>query len=232
MKRLTAPRSWPVPRKTENWIAKPSPSAHAIENSMPLITVIRDMLQVCDTAVEGKRIIGNREILVDGRPVRGHKLPVGLMDVISLPKLEQNYRMLLDRRGKLRLVNIGEGEESWKLCRIENKTTVKGGRTQLNLHDGRNIIVKKDDYRTGDVLKVEMPSQKIIETYPLAKGNIAMIISGAHAGEISVIEDYEITRTTTPNIIRFRDGTSTVKDNMFVVGTSTPVIELPEASAI
>ena len=232
MKRLTAPRSWPVPRKTDQWITKPSSGPHSIGNSMPIVNVVRDMLQVCDTAGEGKRIIGNKDVLVDRRPVKGPKLPVGLMDVVSIPKLDQNYRMLLDRKGKFRLVRIGEGEENWKLCRIENKTTVRGGMTQLNLHDGRNIIVKKNEYRTGDVLKVEVPSQKILEVFPLSKGNTAMIISGAHAGEISVIEEYDITRTPTPNIIRFRDGTSTVKDNVFVVGTSAPVIELPEASAI
>ncbi len=232
MKRLTAPRSWPVPRKTGRWITKPSPGPHPIKKSMPIITVVRDMLRVCDTAGEGKHIIGNREILVDGRPVRGHKLPVGLMDVISLPKLDKNYRMLLDRKGKFRLVHVGEGEETWKLCRIENKTTVRGGMIQLNLHDGRNIIVKKNKYKTGDVLRVEVPSQKVLEVYPMAKGNIALIVSGAHAGEISVIEDYEVTRTPTPNIVRFRGGASTIKDNVFVVGTSTPVIKLPEASVI
>jgi small subunit ribosomal protein S4e len=232
MKRLTAPRSWPVPRKTDQWITKPSPGPHPIQRSMPVLTVVRDLLQACDTAAEAKRIIGNRDIIVDGRPVREHKFPVGLMDVVSIPKLEQNYRMLVDRRGKFRLVTIREGEESWKLCRIENKTTVRGGRIQLNLHDGRNIIVKENKYKTGDVLKVEVPSQKILEVYPMAKGNIAMVISGAHAGEISVIEEYEVSRTPSSNVIRFRDGKSTVKDNVFVVGTSAPVIELPEASVI
>lgn len=232
MKRLTAPRSWPVTRKTDQWITKPLPGPHPRDRSMPVLTVIRDLLKACDTAGEARRIIGNRDIIVDGRIVREHKFPVGLMDVVSIPKLDQNYRMLLDRKGKFRLVHIGEGEERWKLCRIENKTTVKGGRTQLNLHDGRNIIVKENKYRTGDVLKVEVPSQKILEVYPIAKGNTAMIISGAHAGEISVIEEYEVTKTPTPNIVRFRDGNSTIRDNVFVVGTSTPVIELPEASAI
>ncbi len=232
IKRLTAPRSWPVPRKTAQWIAKPSPGPHAIENGVPIINVVRDMLEMCDTAGEGKHVIGNKQIRVDGRSITRFKMPVGLMDVVSIPKLDQNYRMLLDRRGKFRLVRIGEGEESWKLCRIENKTTVKGGKNQLNLHDGRNIIVDNDTYNTGDVLKVEVPSQKILDVYPLAKGNIAMIISGTHAGEVSVIEDYVVTRTAKPNIVHFRDGTSTIKDNVFVVGTNSPVIELPEASVI
>lgn len=232
MKRLTAPRSWPVPRKLSYWITKPSPGPHPIERSMPVLTVVRDMLKLCDTGREAKRIIGNKEILIDGRPVREHKFPVGLMDVISIPKIDENYRMLLDRRGKFRLVKLTEDEAGWKLCRIENKTTVKGGRTQLNLHDGRNILVDVDEYRTGDVLKIEVPSQKILETYKLAKGNIAMIISGSHAGEVAHIESYEVTRSPSPNLVKFREGITTIKDNVFVIGATTPVIKLPEASAI
>jgi small subunit ribosomal protein S4e len=232
MKRLTAPRSWPVPRKSLYWITKPSPGPHPLKRSMPILTVVRDLLGLCDTGPEAKRIIGNREIAIDGRRVRVHKFPVGLMDVVSIPKINQNYRMLLDRRGKFRLVEIAEEEANWKLCRIENKTTLKEGKTQLNLHDGRNIIVEGDGYRTGDVLRLEVPSQKILETYKLATGNIAMIISGLHAGKVAQIEDYEITRTPSPNLVRFKDGTTTVKQNVFVVGSGTPIIELPEASAI
>jgi len=232
MKRLTAPRSWPIPRKTEHWIAAPSPGPHSVEMSMPVLVVMRDMLHLCDTAVEARRILSSGDIFVDGRIVKSRKFPVGLMDVLSIPKLNQHYRMLLDRRGKFELAKIPQGKEQWKLCRIESKTTVKDAKTQLGLHDGRSIIVDSDTYKTGDVLKIEVPTQKILDTYKLTKGSIAMIISGAHAGQTAVIEDYIVTRTPDPNIVRFKDGTSTVKDNVFVVGSKVPEIELPEARAV
>lgn len=232
MKRLTAPRSWPIPRKDEYWATKPSPGPHPTDRSMPALIVLRDMLGLCSTAAEAKRIIGNRDITVDGRPISSHKMPIGLMDVVSIPKLDQHYRMLLDRRGKFRLVKVDEKDKGWKLCRIEGKTTVKAGKVQLNLHDGRNILLDADKYATGDVLKVEVPSQRIIEAYALAKGNVAMVISGAHAGEVAVIEHYERTRTLTPNLVTFKDGTSTVKENVFVVGSKGSEIQLPEESAV
>ena len=232
MKRLTAPRSWPVKRKAGVWITKPAPGPHAIENSMPMVLVMRDMLKLCDNAREAKRIIGNRDILVDGRPVRDAKLPIGIMDVISVPKLKANYRMLLDDKGKLTLEPISEDHAAWKLCRIESKNTISGGRTQLNLHDGRNILLEKDAYKTGDVLKVEVPSQKILDCYALGEGSMAMVVSGAHAGETKRIEEYSITRRPTPNLVRFKDGTMTVKGNVFVIGTKGPEIKLPEGSAL
>lgn len=52
MKRLTAPRSWPVKRKTSTWITKPSPGAHAIEEGIPVTVVMRDMLGLAETAKE------------------------------------------------------------------------------------------------------------------------------------------------------------------------------------
>jgi len=232
MKRLTAPRTWPTPRKTEHWIAKPSPGPHSIEMSMPIIVIMRDMLHLCDTSHEGRRILENNDIMVDGRIVKDRKFAVGLMDVVSIPKLNLHYRMLLNGRGKFEPVKIPEGKENWKLCRIESKTTAKSGRTQLGLHDGRSVLVDGEKYRSGDVLKIEIPTQKILETYKLAKGSVAMVISGAHAGQTSVIEDYSETRSSGPNMVKFRDGTSTVKENVFVVGSKSPEIELPEASAL
>ncbi|MEM2943326.1 MAG: 30S ribosomal protein S4e [Methanomassiliicoccales archaeon] len=232
MKRLTAPRSWPVPRKEWHWITKPSPGPHSKERSMPILIIIRDMLKLCDTAHEARLILSNQDILVDGRPVKNRKFPVGLMDVISLPKLNQHYRMMLNSRGKFELVKIPENKEKWKLCKIEDRVTVKGGKTQLCLHDGRSILLDNADYKTGDVLKIEIPSQKILDVYRLAKGNLAYIIGGTHVGKMSIIEDYVIMRSPTPNIVKFKDGTSTTKENVFVIGNKAPEIDLPEESAL
>ncbi|MGB1660494.1 MAG: 30S ribosomal protein S4e, partial [Candidatus Poseidoniaceae archaeon] len=68
--------------------------------------------------------------------------------------------------GRLQYRRISAKEAAWKVCRIEGKTTIKGGRTQLNLHDGRNLLVddpSKDAYATGDSLKMNLPDQKILE---------------------------------------------------------------------
>ena len=86
MKRLAAPRTWPLKRKVSIWVTKQSAGAHSIEDSMSAVTVLRDMVGACDTAREAKRIIGNREMFVDGKAVKNPKAPVGFMDVISIPR--------------------------------------------------------------------------------------------------------------------------------------------------
>lgn len=232
LKRLAAPRTWRIPRKTHKWVVKPSPGPHSVDRGIPLLIVVRDILKLCQTDREGRRIIGRREVLVDGRVVRNPKHPVGMMDIISLPRTKESYRVLLDKRNKLTLVNVDEGQSKWKLVRIENKTTIRGGRTQLNLHDGKNILLEKNEYKTGDVLKVELPSLKIMNVYPLAEGNISLIIGGKHVGKLATVSSYKLKRGREPNIVVLKEGFTTVKDNVFVVGFKSPEIQLPEVRAI
>ncbi|MDG6220707.1 MAG: 30S ribosomal protein S4e [Candidatus Thermoplasmatota archaeon] len=228
MKRLTSPRSWVVRRKDATWSTKPRAGPHSIEMSIPLSTAIRDYLGYADTQREARHIIGSAKILVDGKPVRDHKRPVGLMDVVSIPETKENFRMLFDKNGKLRLIKIDAKNAEWKLARIENKTTVKGGKIQLNLHDGRNILLSDNKYETGDVLKIALPSQEILDSYKLGKGNLAMVIGGAHLGNVSTIVSYEVTQTVRDNPVVFKDGFSTGKKNVFVLGKTTPEVKLPE----
>ncbi len=235
LKRLATPWVWSIPKKNQIWAVKQSPGPHPIERSIPLLIMVRDMLGYCDTAREGRRIIGERNILIDQRIVTNYKMPIGFMDVISIPKAKENYRALFDMKGKLRPIRISKDRAFWKLVRVENITTIPGGRAQLNLHDGRNILTDKNDkkkYETQDVLKIELPSQKILDSFGLEKGNVAMIIGGKHSGQIATIESYQIIKGPKPNIVQFAEGFSTIKDHVFVVGRKTPEITVPEVSAI
>ncbi len=231
LKRLASPRKWQIPRKTSSWVVRPAPGPHPIEDCIPLLIGIRDFLQLANTGAEARRIIGNGEIFVDGVVSKQYKRPVGFMDVVSIPKLKLHYRLMLDLRGKFRFIKINKEEAKWKLVRIENKTTVNGGQTQLNLHDGRNMLLKTDKYKTGDVLKISVPDQKIIGQYSFEPGNTAMLIGGHHVGEFATIEKYEIIKNPKPNIVYFKDF-STIKDYVFVVGQDKPELTVPDVHVL
>ena len=230
MKRLAAPRTWPLKRKVSVWVTKQSAGAHSIEDSMSAVTVLRDMVGACDTAREAKRIIGNREMFVDGKAVKNPKATVGFMDVISIPKMNLNYRMLITDKGKLALVPIDADEAAWEICKIMDKTVVKGGKIQLNLSGGRNILLDKNDYKCGDSLKIAFEGQAIMDHYALAAGNTVLIKEGAHSGSIKTVKEVEVVRGSAPNLVIFTDGTQTVVDNCFVIGAEKSAVTLPEAS--
>ncbi len=232
MKRITAPRSWAIPRKVSHWVMKPRAGPHGKDASMPLAMVLKDMLKVCDNTREAMLIIGGRQVAVDGRTVTDQKFPVGLMDVLTFVKIDESYRMLLDYKGRLRLVPIDAKDKSWKLARIDGKTVVRGGKVQLNLHDGRSILLPKDQYSTGDVLKIELPSQRIMKAFKLDKGSLALLTGGSHPGSVQTIEEYRLRRGSGSNTVTFKEGFSTIKENVFVVGEKTPEIKLVEAKAL
>ena len=232
MKRLAAPRTWRLERKVQAWTAKPSPGPHPIERSVPIVSVLRTYLHNADNWREASAILNGRKVRVDGRIVSNLKFPVGLMDVLALEETKETHRMLLDRKGRLALVRIGESEATWKLARIEDKHTVKGGVTQLNLHDGRNVLLKKDQYKTRTTLKLQLPDQKILESYPLERGNTVLLIGGRHAGEVVHVDRLELTRNPKANLVYFMEGFSTIIDHVFVIGGERSEITLPEGAAL
>lgn len=232
LKRLPAPRPWRIERKTAFWTSKPSPGPHRTEECMPVGLVLRDMLRSCDTAREARAILGSRTVHVDGRAVSDPKFGVGVMDVLALGTTKEHYRMLVDTLGRLHLVPIDAEQAQWKLCRVEGKTTEKGGKFQVNLHDGRNLLLSKNEYTPGTTLKLAVPQQTVIAHYPLGPGAAVLLIGGQHVGEIAHVERVERTRNPRANVVHFREGFSTDVTKVFVIGRETPEIAIPESPAI
>ncbi len=232
MKRLAAPRTWKIERKVKIWTAKPSPGSHPVDRSVPIVSLLRTYLNYSDNWREASAILNTRTVKIDGKVVTRPKFPVGLMDVVSIDETKENHRMLLDKKGRLHLVRIMENEAKWKLVRIEDKHTVPGGMTQLNLHDGRNILLKKSQYSTRTTLKIQLPDQKILGAYPLEKDNTVLLIGGRHAGEVVHVDRLELTRNPRANLVHFKEGFSTIIDHAFVIGAERAEITLPEGAAL
>src|SRR5688572_9268632 len=231
LKRLAAPRSWVIPRKTNVYTTKPRAGAHPIERALPLGTIVRDYLKLAATGREAARVIGAGDVLVDGRIVKDAKFAVGFMDVVTIPKTKQAWRVFIDDKARLRVLPIESAQSGWKLAQITGKTTVTGGQTQLNLHDGRNLLVKKDDYSTGDVLRLEVPAQKVVGHFPLKEGSQVLITDGRHAGEVAPVKSIEVTRNNKPNLIHLTVGQesfTTIKPYAFPIGDAA---NLPKTEA-
>lgn len=82
LKRVAAPRTWPITRKTSKWVVKPTPGAHSEERGMPLVVVLRDLLHLADKSKEIKQILHEGQVLVDGRVRKDHRFVVGMFDTV------------------------------------------------------------------------------------------------------------------------------------------------------
>lgn len=227
MKRLAMPRSWPLPRKTSIWVTKAAPGAHTLELCMPVVVVIRDILGYAKSTREVRHILHNNLVSIDGRICKDSRRGVGFMDVLTLG--EENYRCIVDQKGILRYRQISKKEAETKVCRINGKTTVKGGKTQLHLHDGRNILTDDaGEYNTGDSLVLALPSQEIKEHIRFSDGIKCYLTGGAHVGEFAEVSEYIVKRSSMPNEVQFADF-GTVISNVFAIGKQKlPTTEVVE----
>ncbi|MFX0022926.1 MAG: 30S ribosomal protein S4e [Candidatus Hermodarchaeota archaeon] len=238
LKRLNTPAHLQIKRKHGTFFVKPTPGPHSSRFCLPLLHIVRDLLAIVDTHKEAKKLIGLGYIKIDGKIVRNKAYPVGLMDVISIEKMNKYYRILPDSHHGLILHEISEVESNFKLCRINNKTTVKGGHIQLNLHDGRNILInvqdprnpKEDNYKRMDVLKISIPEQEIQKILRFKEKNTAIIMSGKNIGQVGKI----ITilrrfgpKASTVSIQHNGDHTETLYDYTFIIGEENSEINLP-----
>ena len=232
LKRLPAPRTWKIARKEHVWAYRPRPGPHPIDRALPLASVLRETLRLVDTGREAERVIFSRQVLVDGRPITDPKFPVGLMDVVTLVPMKAHFRVLLDQRGKLTLLPIDDAEAAWKLCRVEDRGTIGGGKVQIRLHDGRTMLLAKHEHATGTTLKVSVPTQQVLGALPLTQGHIALLTGGQHAGALVHVDRVEKTRNPRANLVHFTEGFSTIVDYVFVVGKETPEVRVPEGQAV
>ncbi|NPA86205.1 MAG: 30S ribosomal protein S4e [bacterium] len=242
LKRLAAPVIFPVPRKTHVWVVRSQPGPHPLDRSVPLLLVVRDVLGYAKTAREARRIIAQGEILVDGRPRKDYKYPVGLFDVIEIPKTGEIYRVLFARNLKFRLVPIDEKEKNIKPAKIIDKTTVKGGHVQLNLTGGRNQLIRVSDparaeearqYRTQDTVLLKLvPRQEIAGVIPLEQGCSVYVMAGRLVGLVGKLKAIEYLGPGIKPQVVFEDvhgeERRTIIDYIIALGKEQPVIKIPE----
>ena len=216
-KRISAPKSWPIAKKTNKWVVAASPGAHS-RDAVPILVVLRDMLHLADNATEAKRILHSGDVTVNGRTIKKHKAQVGLFDIVAAAG--RHYRMLPNPRGRYQLAEISDEEAKRKLARIDNITVVKGGKLQYNLHDGTNMLLE-EKYGTGDSLVFSLPGYDIIEHFERKAGNKAMIVGGKHSGETGTILELKNVASSRPNMVRIERGDTqfeTIQDYVFVIG--------------
>jgi len=212
--RLDMPKTWPVPKKEYKWILRPNPGPHTLEKSIPIALLIKHILNYAETTNEARKIIVNKEILVNKKIIKDKKYPIGLFDVIEIPKLQQQFRLIINKKNKFILIPISKEDSLFKPCKIINKKILKGKKLQLNLEDSRNMLVDKDEYKTNDTVILNLENNKITSYIKLEKNSIIYLTGGkyiGYTGLIDKIEDDTITFSTGDKKIK------TLKKYAFVI---------------
>ncbi len=180
LKRINAPKSWPIKRKENKFIVKPLPGPHKLKECMPLSVLLREILKLSKKKRDIKTIINNKNILINDKVRNNFRFPVGIFDTISISELNKYYRVIYNKKGKLTLEDINKEEKDYKISKITGKTILKKGKIQINLYDGSNIIVEKDNFKVRDSIVIK--ENKIVKHIKFIKDSLVYLIGGKHIG--------------------------------------------------
>ena len=226
LKRLAAPRSWDISRKSNRFVFKPLPGPHPIASAYPLGVVIRDLASMANLSKELKFMVKTGKVRVDGTERRTSRFPVGLFNVVSIAEEGVDYRLVPSTKG-LALAKVGSEEAKTKLCIINTKTKVKGGHIQYGLHDGRSMLDDALKLSPGDAVLIEVPSQKLLGQVKLAKGSLGLVLTGDRAGQLGKISDVKKGTISREKMVKITlpSGDAEIPSRLvFPVGTATPMI--------
>jgi small subunit ribosomal protein S4e len=232
MKRLSAPRSWDIARKQARFITKPSPGTHPIERSYSLAVVLRDLLGMVATQKEVMQVLTRGEVLVDGVHRHDPGFPVGIFDVVSIPKEGKAFRLVPSPDGLVPR-DIVSTEAGVKLCRVRSKVKITGGHMQFGFHDGRSLLDDKLSVACGDTVVMKVPLQEIVDSVKLEKGATALVVSGERAGQVGRIISVKKGTSSREKMVALSlpGGETELPERLiFAVGTDKPAMEVQAAS--
>ena len=222
LKRIAAPKTWNIDRTKGKYVIKATSGSHALNRGLPLALIIRDMLKLASTFGEVKKILNNQEVLVDGKRRKEPHFVVGLFDLLTFPQLHKNYRLLIDKKGRLIVKEVPINETTFKVCKIIGKKILAQWKIQFNLYDGKNIIAELKA-KVGDSLVLSLPDLKIKEVLPLKENAIVFLVSGKHSGDIGQLK--EIKQEEAIYLINDEE-VYTSKDYLFVIGNKKPLFTI------
>jgi len=196
LKRNKVEKFWTIPRKGTKYLARPT---HDQKESVPLIVIARDILKIVNNKKELKKLINEKQILINNKIVRETNYPICLFDNISLPLSKKNYTAILSNNKKMIFNEISDKEAETKTFKVIGRKTISEKKSQLNLMNGRNII-SDENVKIGDSVLFNFKTKKITKVFPMSKGQNVLVIKGKHTGNSGKIED-----------IMFRGGKKLVK---------------------
>jgi len=236
LKRLNAPKGWMLDKLGGVFAPRPSTGPHKLRESLPLIIFLRNRLKYALNGDEVKKILMQRLVKVDGKVRTDTNYPAGFMDVVSIQRTSENFRLVYDVKGRFTVHRITGEEAKYKLCKVRRVQTGPRGVPFLTTHDGRTIRYPDPAVKVHDTIQYEIGTRKILDHIRFEAGNLCMITGGRNLGRVGTV----VSRERHPgsfDIVHVKDGNghvfATRMNNVFVIGKGTKTyISLPKGKGI
>lgn len=167
----------PIVRKGTRYVAR---SRVDLQNSVPVVLAIRDMLHLARTSKEVKKMINQKLLKINGKEVKDYRDSIRLFNILEADK---TYLLTFLPTGRFVLEPTKEKERP---CKVLDKKILKGKKVQLNLHDGTNVL-SSEKISTNDTIYLDF-SGKIKKHVSFEKGKECFIVSGKYIGNKGKIQ--------------------------------------------
>lgn len=230
LKRINSPKHWLIPRKGFKWVTRPMPGPHNLHASLPLGIVIKELIRLARTSKECRSILKRSLVCVNNIKRKNEKFPVGFLDKISIPSLNEHYCLLLNKKGFIALRLNADLDKG--LCKITNKRNVSKAKIQLSFHDGSTLLTESKEFKVGDVIQLTAKKEVALHL-PFKEGMLAYITKGRYRGALGIvkaIKQASMSRKGTAILspINCPDKTEieTAKEYIFIIGRDSPAIDI------
>lgn len=236
LKRLNAPSHWMLDKMGGVWAPRPSTGPHKLRESLPLVLILRNRLKYALTGREANAIVMQRLIKVDGKVRTDKTYPAGFMDVVSIEKTNEVFRLLYDVKGRFVLHLITKAEGAYKLCKVKRAQLGQKGIPYISTHDARTIRFPDPLIKVDDTVRVNIETGKVEDILKFEVGNLCIITGGHNIGRVGIIQLRE-KHPGSHEIVRVRDAAghdfATRKTNVFIIGKGGEAsISLPKQKGL
>jgi len=235
LKRLAAPKPWMLDKLSGVWAPRPSQGPHKLRECLPLTLILRNRLKYALTGAEVQKILMNRLVRVDGKVRKNPKYPTGFMDVISINKTGEDFRVIYDVKGRFKLIRVNKTEAGFKLCKVTRSAIGRGGIPYIATHDARTIRFPDPAIKVGDTVKFDIATGQVTDFVPMEQGALVMITKGRNTGRVGTVRRLE-KHPGSYNICHIIDATghvfATRLANAFVIGRDESMISLPKGDGV
>ena len=157
------------------------------------------------------------------------------MDVLSVAKTNEHYRMLYDVKGRFTLVPIKDAEAKFKLLKVKTRAVGPNKIPYIVTHDGRTIRFPHPEIEEGDTLKYDLAEGKISTWFKNEPGKLVYLTGGNNIGRVGTLTHVE-RHLGSFDIAHIRDANgktfATRNENVFILGDKKATITLPEGDGI
>ncbi|VDO40797.1 unnamed protein product [Haemonchus placei] len=229
LKRLAAPKHWMLDKLGGVFAVRPRSGPHKLRECLPLNLFLRNRLKYALNYSEVKKIMRQRVVKVDGKIRTDHKFPAGFMDVISIERTNETFRLLYDVKGRYTVHRITAAEGQFKLCKVKALHVAKKNIPYITTNDGRTIRYPDPHIKVNDTVVIDLTSNKITDYVKFEAGNLAMVTGGRNVGRVGVIGHREKLPGAF-DIIHIKDAAghsfATRVTNVFVIGKGNKALEM------